>query len=103
MKTIWKFPIEGNVANIQMPLGAKLLAIKSQHNKLQVWAYVDTEEKNKEVRKIIVFKTGTQDYPEDDQCFHYIDTILIDNDATVCHVFEQVALPQTIEAFGGLD
>lgn len=86
MKTIWKWTLSPD-CTIEMPKGAKILAIQEQCNKPQMWALVDPEAE-KESRHFLTIGTGhriNMDLGE------YHGTFQVDGGALVFHVFEAAA------------
>ena len=76
MKTIWKFPVQ---AIIEIPIGAKILTVKTQNDKPYIWAEVDSEQPL-EKRTFTVFGTGARlEYPKQKE---YIGTY------TECGMYE---------------
>ncbi len=68
-----------------MPVGAKILDVQMQGDKLQLWALCDNEMPN-EIRKIAIYGTGNST-PND--CGEYIATFQMDGGSLVFHVFEK--------------
>lgn len=84
MKSIWKFKI--TQPEVEMPMGAKILTVQSQHNVPTIWAIVNTEEDMKK-RTFIVVGTG-HEIPKGK--LNYIGTIQQMTGMLVWHVFEEV-------------
>lgn len=94
MKTIHKFIIEpGGTRNISMPAGAEVLSVHVQRGEVCMWALVDTEARMVN-RKFGVFGTGhtVDPCPQGDHLgpnrWHFLGTVLLENDSLVFHVFE---------------
>lgn len=92
MKTVHKFILGLNehirpAASIEVPKKAKFLKAAKQRNDICLWYEVDTD--NELERKVfLVYMTGESLtgtlYCRGD----YVDTILLDNDNFVVHIFE---------------
>jgi hypothetical protein len=82
--TIWKYEIEVTDRFIvNMPVGAKLLAVQTQGGTPYVWAQVDPTARN-EARKLCIHGTGHpigHDYP-------FLGTFQLHGGALVFHVFD---------------
>jgi hypothetical protein len=85
MKAVWKFTIQGPRQTIEMPAGAKILSLQTQHNEPQIWALVDTHAP-KESRTFRAVPTGA-DFIDDEMT--YIGTFQINNGSLVFHIFEE--------------
>jgi hypothetical protein len=83
MKTIWKWTLQPETT-INMPHGAKLLAVQEQRGEPQLWALVDPGAKTYP-RTFRVYGTG-HNLPDDPG--KYVGTFQIQNEALVFHVFE---------------
>ena len=58
-QAVWKFNLTiEDAQTVKMPAGAKLLSIQSQGTDIQLWALVDTEEKNVGHRLLLCIGTG---------------------------------------------
>ena len=61
MKTIWKYEVRGyQWHQISMPVGAKVISVHIQNDKVCIWAEVDTEAKGKEGIWIEIIGTGDE-------------------------------------------
>ena len=93
MITIWKYPLSGMIPGItksfDIPVTAKVLCVKLQHNIPTIWMLVDTESANQK-RTFVIFPTGG--YMLDFQ-IPYLDTVQ-DNNGLVWHVFEVTEVGQ---------
>lgn len=88
MNTIYKYKVKQEaVTEVEMPRGARLLTAKSLGVHVWVWAIVDTEEKEKEFRKIAVLKTG-QEIPVNPDLLTHVETVQFREGELVLHVFE---------------
>lgn len=85
MKKIFKYelPIIG-LNQIQMPVGSKLLCVQMQGDVICLWALVDPDRLNWEVR-IMVIGTGH----EVESNLHYIGTVQQLGGTIVWHIFEE--------------
>jgi hypothetical protein len=83
MKRIYKY--EFKEGSIEMPIGAKILSIQNQDDRLYIWALVDTDAEC-EFRYFTIVGTG-HDFPEADE-FNYINTI--QDGPFVWHIFELI-------------
>lgn len=87
MKTIYKFRIPKITDDfgIEMPFGAKILTVQTQHELPCIWAIVDTENGN-EMRNFKLYGTG---HPIETSLFHtYIGTFQLRGGDLVFHLFE---------------
>ncbi len=69
---------------LAMPVGAKILDVQMQGNKLQLWALCDNEMQN-ENRKIAIYGTGN---PVPSNSGEHIATFQMSDGNLVFHVFE---------------
>ena len=83
MKRIYKY--EFKEGSVEMPIGAKILTIEDQDDRLYIWALVDTDAEY-EFRYFTIVGTG-QDFPEADD-YTYINTI--QDGPFVWHIFELI-------------
>jgi hypothetical protein len=86
MKTIWKWTLHHGVI-INIPHGAKLLAVQEQRGKPQLWALVDPGAKTYP-RTFHLYMQG-EDLPDDPG--QYVGTFQMPGGALVYHVFEDSA------------
>ena len=84
--TIFKYTLDvkGTQA-IEMPTGAKILTVQTQHGHVQLWALVNKLEPMRETRNIAVYGTGN---PTPENCGEYIATFQLHDGDLVFHVFE---------------
>ena len=83
-KKIYKYRLDVET-KLELPIGSKILSVKSQNGVIFLWAIVDTDVLNldREVRTFIILGTG-HTVPNLSLCF--IDTCIIGD--FVWHVFE---------------
>lgn len=87
MKTIWKFPVMGGDPEItvEMPRGAKLLALQQQRDEVCLWAEVDPEQP-REPRRFSWYGTGLK-MPAGDRA--YVGTVQQAGGYLVLHLYEE--------------
>lgn len=86
-KVIYKYPLEPvKYQFVEMPKSATILKCAAQWNDVCLWALVD-ERDTEEVKqqKIVTVMAGEV---FDDSNLTYLDTVLLERDETVVHVFE---------------
>jgi hypothetical protein len=81
MKTIWKFPLDGEEQTVSLPAGAQILCVHEQLGRICLWAEVDPEEPSLEYRRFWIVGTG-EPRPRSGK---YLGTSFIGN--YVWHVF----------------
>lgn len=87
MKTIWKYTLEVKTAQtIKLPVGAEILSIKNQNDNICLYAMVDGNEEETEVRTILIFGTGHA-IPENINVAEFLDTVSLRNGLLMFHVF----------------
>ena len=87
MKTIWKFPLGvADEQTIEMPQGAKVLAVQVQGEQVCVWVLVDPHA-DKERRTFYIVGTG-HDLWDDWGRLRHLGTFQLRGGALVFHVFE---------------
>ena len=109
MRSVWKFPVGFDEFSIEMPKGAKLLAVDTQKQLLQgrdrfgnavmessiraesrgvpmLWALVDPEAP-KVQRRFLLVGTG-QPLPDEVEGFTFVDSFQLQNGALVFHLFD---------------
>ena len=90
MKTIWKFQLETtDKQSIEMPIGAVILSVQTQHDILCMWAMVDTEDV-KETRFFEVFGTGHEVHCDMGVMRKHIGTYQVSGGNLVFHLFERL-------------
>lgn len=84
-KKIWKYEINSDEASFPMPEGTEILCVKMQNNTPCIWALINKDFKDLEIRTFITVGTG-QDikFPYK----KYIGTFLMNDDEIVGHLFE---------------
>lgn len=87
--TIWKYewPHHSLHAQFEMPLGAKIIHVGQQYDKLVLWAHVDPYAP-KERRMFAACYTGGAAPENDDGRF--LGTVLLAQGEFVLHVFEPI-------------
>lgn len=89
MRAIWKFPLEIGLTDIEIPVGAELLAVQTQAPDTPcLWAIVNLEA-DRETRRFAVVGTG---HPLNGSEQKYIGTFQLLGGAFVGHVFELTRL-----------
>ena len=84
--TIWKFDLPvGDQAALQMPIGAKVLAVQVQRGTPCIWAEVDPDA-GWEQRLFVIRGTG---HPFRGGERQYVGTFQLEGGALVFHVYEQ--------------
>lgn len=85
MKKIYKYPFQSNEI-VYLPVGAKILSVKSQRGQAVVYAIVNTLVKGIEPYEFIAIGTGG-DADEVDGC-EFLGTLMFgDNQTYVEHIF----------------
>jgi hypothetical protein len=89
VKTVWKFPLKADDAQIvAMPANAHILTVQMQYAEPCIWALVNPEMPFEE-RTILIAGTGHE--REDlDGLVNYIGTFQMDGGGLIFHVFERV-------------
>ena len=91
MKVIWKYEIQADEAlNIQMPVGAEILAVQTQAGTPCIWVLVDPEEKETETRNFCTIGTGHHILEVEGKTRVYRGTFQLQGGALVFHLFEWV-------------
>lgn len=83
-KMIYKYKLNQEHTDIDMPIGAIILAAQSQRNDICLWALVD-ETAHKEKRFFVIYGTG---HLLVDNPGRYIGTVQVHEGMLVWHVFE---------------
>lgn len=93
-QVVHKFPLEvTDLQRINLPLGAKILALQVQYGQPCLWALVDPEENcdDEYARTFATVGTGNEFADISDAAdLQYIGTYQLQNGAFVYHVFEVV-------------
>jgi hypothetical protein len=89
MNTVYKYKIKkSEQQQVEMPMGARIVAAQSLGDNIWLWSLVDTDEKSREKRNIVVMKTGQEiSIAHPDRLLH-LGTVMFDSGALVYHVFE---------------
>lgn len=88
MKTIYKYKVKPQeTQEVEMPKGAQLLTAQQIDVNVWIWAIVDTEVTEKEMRRIAVIKTGQEITLPSDKLL-YINSVQLGEGELVLHVFE---------------
>lgn len=85
--TIWKYVLDKPVMDIEMPQGATILTVQTQHGKPCLWALVD-ENRPRSIRTFVSVGTG-HEFPKALAHHYYIGTFQIEG-TLVFHVFESL-------------
>lgn len=84
---VWKFPVPlVDGFTLDMPSGAKLLAVQTQNGGAWLWALVDPAQP-KEVHQFHLRGTG---HPIQDPSWVYVATFQMRNGNLVFHLFEEI-------------
>ncbi|HEY0702175.1 MAG TPA: hypothetical protein VGD60_05350 [Candidatus Acidoferrales bacterium] len=87
MKTIWKFPLVGVSAQIDMPEAAIVVNVDEQRGVPTLWALVDTE-RQRTARTFRIFGTGHPIDPHEANGLDYLGTLKLHAGELILHVFE---------------
>ena len=86
MKQIYKYPLDLiGIQGIYLPLHSKILCVKEQYNNIVLYAEIDTAVNGEEFVEFVIVGTGHQ-LPTTNM--KYIDTVLINQDTLVWHVYK---------------
>lgn len=87
MKKVFKYELsyQTDLINVELPIGAEVLTIDTQKNKLCLWVSVDPDELVMEIRQFRIAGTGHSIYEEP---LKYINTIQIYDGDIILHLFE---------------
>jgi hypothetical protein len=83
-KQIWKYPLNGIISNVEIPMDAEILTVQLQNGQPTIWALVNPKNEL-ESRNFTIVGTGN---PFDDTNHQYIGTFQIE--PFVWHLFEIV-------------
>ena len=87
MYSVWKFLLQADHSQkLEFPLGSKVLSVESQGDDIVIYALVNTEQTEKEIKEIRTYGTG-HDIPNDIIEFNFLGTAKLYNDSMVFHVF----------------
>lgn len=93
MNTIHKYQLHiTDEQSITMPVGAEILTVQNQQETLCIWAIVDDEKQEKELRHFVIRGTGHKLY-ETINPHKYLGSVQFRGGELVWHVFEKDALP----------
>lgn len=86
MKKLFKYIMSGKerMVEIPMPIGAKIISIGNQLEKISIWAEVETTAPN-ELRVFHILSTGD----ELKQNSKYIGTVVLRGGTSVSHIYEE--------------
>lgn len=85
---IWKYAINPDETQLDIPRSATLLSVQVQHGSVQLWALVDPGRPT-EGRRVVVYRTG---HPiPDDLNLRFIATFQLEGGKLIFHAFELVA------------
>lgn len=89
MTTIYKYQLNTpiSIQGVEMPIGAEILTVANQEDKITIWAKVD-DQAEKEVVEINVYGTGHQMYQTEKTKRQYLGTVFIG--PLVWHVFKRI-------------
>ncbi|MHC4616807.1 MAG: DUF7352 domain-containing protein [Planctomycetota bacterium] len=60
MLTIQRYMLDAKEAHIQMPVGAKVLAVQMDLERARIWAEIDTQQKKMKERIFRIISTGEE-------------------------------------------
>jgi hypothetical protein len=84
---IWKYPLQGTRMEIEMPVGARLLAVQMQGTDPYLWALVNPENQRTR-RRIAIYGAGHQMPADPGRYVGTFQVTLLLGDM-VFHVFDQ--------------
>jgi hypothetical protein len=88
MKTIYKYKVKRQeTQEVEMPVGAQILTAQPIDVNVWIWAIIETEVQEKEMRRIAVLKTGQEITLNADHLL-YINSVQFGGGELVLHVFE---------------
>jgi len=89
MKRVFKYDIKGGVHTMSLPAGAQVLSVQHQETipteMAQLWALVDDEETEYEIRSFLIAGTG---HSISHKIKSFINTFKMADDRLIFHVFE---------------
>jgi hypothetical protein len=92
MPTVHKFPIEPQSnPEIEMPVGAKLLAFQAQHDVPTLWALVDPDAASTETRRFVFVGTG-HPIPDHVDSLKHVGTCQLHGGSLIFHLFEKTKM-----------
>lgn len=91
MKTIYKYTLEiTDTQDIELPYNAQILSVCEQHNKIVLYAFVDTNEELRQIAHIRIVGTGHPLEKHFMVMHRFIGTVVTDGGQWVWHVFEEM-------------
>lgn len=91
---IYKYPVktgrDGLFEPVPMPLGATVLSANAVKDQLYVWAMVDPNQEQFELRVFAIYGTGWDVDAIEGKDLKFIGTTLMHGGALIWHVFELV-------------
>lgn len=97
-RIVLKYPLDigrGQVTNLRIPAGAKVLSVQAQRGLVQLWAELDPEVEA-EHRAFISVPTGDPDVPIDDRYVH-LGSVQTHDDQFMWHFYEVVAVAEAVQ------
>ena len=90
MSVVYKYPLKDGtqVQDVEMPIGAVIVAVGNQFEHICLWAIVDQTESTVK-RRIGVVATGQR---FDKNGTKYLGTVHLQGSALILHVFEQTEI-----------
>lgn len=85
-KVVYKYVMDASEVSFTLSQINKLLKVSSQNNRIFFWFLCNLDD-SREVNRTFVLKTTGSYF--DDKNLKYIDTVLVDNDNFVAHIFEK--------------
>jgi len=91
MKTIYKYKLkQQEIVEVEMPKGARVLTAQAQGVHVWIWAIVDADPKETEMRRFAILKTG-QSISFNTDVLTHVGSVQFDEGGLVYHVFEYPA------------
>lgn len=85
---VFKYEIPmGNQSSVRLPVGAGILSVGQQNDKLFLWALVDPKQAKTEERTFSIAGTG-HEIENMEEC-SFVGTVHLCQGALVLHIFEQ--------------
>lgn len=86
-KVIFKYELTlKDKQSVSFPKGAKILSCQAQSLSVQIWAIVDPEETDTEIRRFEIIPTGTQFSDKVER--EFLGTVQLAGGALIYHIFE---------------
>lgn len=86
MRKVFKYTITAE-CGIEMPIGAEILSCGEQGADLVIWALVNPDEPEKEIRDFVAVYTG---HPLPELDMNFIGTVQSRDSILVYHIFERL-------------